>query len=67
MIPLTTLEVLTVLRYMRATREGLHGDLLRLEEKLKAVGDGHTQGAILALAGEVSLLDDCIRKLWTMI
>lgn len=66
-VQFTFIEAVATLRYLRAVREGFRVDITQLEEKLKAHGDGATQGAILALAAEVGILDGTIRKLWVAI
>ncbi len=61
---LTMLETLTALKYLRTIREGLHVDLVQLEERLRVHGNGPTQGAAQVLAAEVDELDRIIQKLW---
>lgn len=58
------LETTAALKYLRAVRSGLRIDMALLEEKLKSHGNGPTQGALLALAAEVDMLDSTICKLW---
>lgn len=58
------MEALTNLRYLRTVREGLRSDKIRFEERFKGHGDGPTQGALLALATELNMLDRVIAQLW---
>jgi uncharacterized protein YjhX (UPF0386 family) len=63
-VDLTVIEATAALRYLRAAREGIHVDMLKLEEKVVTIGNGYTREAVLLLDAELKILDDIIRKLW---
>lgn len=69
-VQFTFIEVTAALRYLRASREGIHIDVTLLEEKWRTHGDhgnGATAGALMVLNTEIKLLDDAIHKLWEAI
>ena len=57
-------ELAAVLRHLRIQRDRLQEELVKLEEKLKTHSNGTTRGAILALAADISLLDEAIKRAW---
>lgn len=63
-ITLNRVELMCVLRNIRARREALQTDFLGLQEKLAGMGDGHTESALVVMATEIDLLDGLTGKLW---
>lgn len=61
---LTAVEISCALRHLRVRRDALYSDMLLLEERERAGEDGAVRGALLVVAGELSLLDGVIRHLW---
>lgn len=63
-VPLSLLECLAVLRYMRKVRDDLRKDLRELQERMRAGHDGNHNAATMALDAEIAIIEEAIRKLW---
>lgn len=67
-VQLSRIEATTMLRYLRHQRERMAIDVRELEERrLRGGHNGHLNAAQLALDTECVLLDDVIRRLWSII
>lgn len=63
-VVLTVVETTAALRYLRATREALRIDTVRLKDRLATHGDGMTREALILLDAEIGILDRVIEALW---
>lgn len=63
----TLMEVMWLLRRLRAIHEALREDMALLEERVHSGHNGELTGAYHAMAGEESILTGIIAKLWRSI
>lgn len=67
-LPLTSLEAIWLLRWLRHSKDEMNANLLLIEERLKTIGhDGQLESGHHAIDADVMIADGIIRKLWTII